>query len=382
MARLTLLRPRADGRWDWWRDDGAAGEGTPAEAAAAARGTRPVLVVPGETAQVHRVALPARRAAQLRAALPYALEERLADDVERLHFAAVRRGGEVLAAVVAQRDLAALLEALQGQGLRPVRAVPEPALLPAEAGTVTALLEPARAVVRTPEGGFALEREAAAALLARLAAEGRRLRLHLAPGAPPPDPAAQAEPLAGPPLAWMAPRAGTAPDLLQGRFGAEAHLAQVLRPWRAAAALLLVALAAATALRAVELARLEAAERALAARIETVFREALPEVRRMVDPEAQMRQQLEALRRAAGRGGGLLPLLAAAAPVLARDGVTVEGLRYRDGVLELDLAAPSLEAVEALRRRLAALDGLAAEVVSASRREDRVQGRLRLRGTA
>ena len=58
------------------------------EAAKAAENRRVVLLVPGLSVVSTRASLPVQSQARLQQMLPYSLEEAVAEDVERLHFAA------------------------------------------------------------------------------------------------------------------------------------------------------------------------------------------------------------------------------------------------------------------------------------------------------
>ncbi|MEX1265339.1 MAG: type II secretion system protein GspL, partial [Woeseia sp.] len=61
------------------------------EAAADARDRKVIVLVPGADVLTTSVDLPIKAGARLHAALPYALEESVAEDVEQLHFAAGTR---------------------------------------------------------------------------------------------------------------------------------------------------------------------------------------------------------------------------------------------------------------------------------------------------
>jgi general secretion pathway protein L len=99
----------------------------PLEEAVKDTGSREViaLVPAGETSTL-TCDLPAK-GARLRAALPFALEEQVADEIENLHFApgARRAGGDLPVTVVAHDRMDAWLERLRDAGISPARLVPE-----------------------------------------------------------------------------------------------------------------------------------------------------------------------------------------------------------------------------------------------------------------
>ena len=67
------------------------GEGKLTAAAALASGRRVIVLVPGSDVLLVQAAVPTRKRERVLQAIPFALEDQLAGDVERLHFAIARR---------------------------------------------------------------------------------------------------------------------------------------------------------------------------------------------------------------------------------------------------------------------------------------------------
>ena len=69
-------------------------------------------VVPGEDVVIHKVVVPARNRAKAVAAVPYALEDVLAEDVDKLHFAILdwAPGREAVVAVTAKEKMQSWLD--------------------------------------------------------------------------------------------------------------------------------------------------------------------------------------------------------------------------------------------------------------------------------
>lgn len=115
----------------------------PLEEAAADLGERRVIaLVPGTEVLTASVDVPVKGGARLQAALPYALEEHLAEDVEKLHFAAGARheSGKVPVAVVSRDTLAGWLARLSEAGITPWSVVPENYGLARLPGTISLLV--------------------------------------------------------------------------------------------------------------------------------------------------------------------------------------------------------------------------------------------------
>lgn len=102
-----------------------------------------IVLLPATEVLTTTVNIPIRSAAKIRAALPFALEESLAEDVENLHFAAGDRDadGNVAVAVIAMTALQALLEQLNDVGIHPQRLVAENHGLANIPGTMSVLVD-------------------------------------------------------------------------------------------------------------------------------------------------------------------------------------------------------------------------------------------------
>lgn len=401
---LLRLPARADGALQWALIDAggaprALHQGGAQELAAQAQGRRLLALAPGEQVLLTGVEIPSRSQRQLRRAVPYALEDELAQDVDELFFAlGPRTGGRTPVAVVERGRMQAWVEGFQAWGLRPQALLPECLRLPLEPGRWTVLCEGERCLVRTGvTDGFYAERawlaELLAAALQALEEETRPQGIALwSDGeAPPPGLDGLAVPVEVKAegvraLEVLAATRERPPlDLLQEEFSQREALSRHLRPWRAVAVLAGLALLLAMLNRGLEIHRLSAEVKGLNEAITAVYREAFPEARRIVDPRVQMEQQLRSLKGAgeSGQGGFLRLLDVVSAELAGSPNLQVTGLSYRDGRLDLSLSAPSAQSLDELRQRLAAKPGLQAELQSVSTEGETASGQLRLtRSTA
>lgn len=394
MAADLILRLLAEDGTDcaWRAADGARGDGGRgrlADAAAAAAGGRTRLVVPGTSVLLTRAAVPAGNRARAQSAIPWALEDRLVEDVADLHFALGGRldDGWWPVAVVARARMDAWLARCAEVGVQPHSVVPEPLALPLpEPGKWVACAEADRVNVRTgPDTGFTCEPELLPAVAAGLAVP-ERIRLL---GSDTPywpqahrEVLAPAEPLPAddPAAAFTGAVAAAGIDLLQGTYSPRERTGRALRRWRAPAIVALVALAATVAHLAFDYAALGARERTLRTRLEAVFRETFPGVQRVADPRAQMAARLRSLRSGADGEPRFATLAAAAGAALdGREGVALTRLTWRDGTLELDLEASDLQLLDRVRRALIEA-GFGAEIRAAERSGERIEGRIRVTG--
>lgn len=368
---------------------GETGRGTLEEAAAAGAQRRAIVLAPAEEVTLFQVHLKARNRQQLQRAVPYALEDELADDVETLHFALGPDLGEdrYPVAVVSRNRMERWTSSLHAAGLRPRALVPEMLALPLEEKTWTLLQEPGRCVVRTsPWEGFYADPELLPTLLElaweRSEARPETLHCHCCSDASPPQTPGTAAverdetcpmTLFGGGLDTQRPL-----DLLQGEYRPRAGTAKWMRPWLAAGVLLAVWVLIEMTAAWIELRDFRGQAAALRAQIEQVYKDTFPGVRRVVNARVQMEQKLKELRRTAGsrKSGGLLPLLAAGAEAVAREkGVRVEGVSYRQGKVELRIEGEDLQALERIKQFVEGR-GLAAEIQSADTSGQKVSARI------
>jgi len=374
--------------------------GPVADALAAAQERRVLLLLPGSEITLAEPELPLRGGARVAQAVPFALEEQLASDVDALHFAVgMRPAGAVgtPVAVVSRAMLERWVGQCEAAGIEASAAYADSAAVPSAGAGCTLLLDDTQLYVRRSDSlPYVLDAEPLDSALAlalgdpptgdeagenvtffsstaeyerhRDLIEGMRsrtatLQVKLLPDGPLPLLAAQA----------VAGAAGV--DLLQGKFAPRTSFGNRLRAWRLPAGL-----AAAVALLFVGSQgaawwQQRQAERALDAQIAEIVAQVLPG-QPVVDARAQMQG---ALGMAAAGGGGLLAALSTLAQAMAQSpGARVEGLSLRGNTLELRLSAPTVESLDGIKQVMNR-DGLAAEIQSANPRGAAIEGRLQVR---
>lgn len=371
--------------------------------------TRLVVWAPGsEVLLFPQVRLPVRSGRTLAQALPYALEDQLLDEPEKLHFAYVRHTEALAVAVVARARLEHWQAALTEIGLFPEAIAPAPLSLPLKGPTHWALAWLDREVLLVRQGeyaGFAclgpFEPKQPPALLVAALAEARahdempeRLVVYANPR---PEAismedwsAALGVPIEedGRDFRFYDPVIPSL-NLLQGTYAPVGRWRAGVRPYAPAAAMLAITLAGTLIVDAVTWWQLHQSQRALAAEMQTLYRLAFPSSQTALDPYRQMQRELERLEgaysnRVATSAGAseFLGLLTRAAGALdAQPGLQLLALRYRSEGLGLVLHAADLETVHRLVARLQQ-QGLATEWRDSHSLADRaVQVELRIRAT-
>lgn len=373
--------------------------GPVSDALSAAQARRVVLLLPGSEITLAEPELPVRGGARVAQAVPFALEEQLASDVDTLHFAlGARPAGAVgtPVAVVGRSLLERWLAECQAAGLEPEAAYSDASAVPVAAAGCTLLLDEGLLYVRRANGlPYVADAEPLPATLDlvlgapeaaveagehvtfyagtadyehhRETIEGLRertatLQVKLLPEGALPLLATQAV-------------AGAGINLLQGPYAVRSSFSTRFRQWRLPAALAAGVAVLFVASQAVTLWQLSRADKALQAQIDEVAAEVFPG-QKVVDPVAQMRGLANAR---SATGSGLLPALSVLAQAMEQaPNARIEAMSFRGDALELRLTAPSVESLDGIKQAMTR-DGITAELQSATPRGSTVEGRLQVR---
>jgi general secretion pathway protein L len=407
MAETLVIRlraaPEAPASWLIVDANGArsgpARSGAVAEALPFVGGRRVLLLVPGSEVTLAEPELPLRGGARVTQAVPFALEEHLASDVEALHFAIGNRTDSAIGtpvAAVARGLMDRWSETCLSAGVVPQAAYADSAVVPFVPHGCTLLLDESALYVRRADAmPFVLDAEPlATALDIALGppADETDPREHVSFFVSPMEYEANRELIEGlrlrtaslqvklmtegalPVLAAQAVDTN-AVNLLQGTYAPRRSINGGLHRWRVPVALAAACLLAFVAVQALSLWKLSRAEKRLDAQITEVFQQALPG-QPVVDPRAQMQGVL-------GGGsaqGALLPALSVLAQAMAGapSGGKLEAINLHGDALDLRLVAPTVEALDGIKQAMAR-SGIDAELTSATPRGDVVEGRLQLK---
>jgi general secretion pathway protein L len=371
--------------------------GTLTEAAGHAPGRQVIVFVPGSEVLLTQTRIPTQNRRRLVAALPYALEDRLAEDVEELHCVAGlrHRTGEVHAAVVARKRMNAWLEALHDAGLHPDRLLPETLALPRQPDEWHILLKETGGVIRTGDQTGLTVDVSNLALMVKIALQeaGEHRPAHIRVSDFSGTDLAQRlhRELSTEEVKWLEEASHESPlnrlaegfmdhegiDLLQGAYRYTHQNGTLWRHWRLAGVLLALWLALEVGTAIADYVSLERQSKRLNAQIHALYLEAFPEARKVVNPRAQMEQGLRSLR-ASQTESGFLALLAKVAASLGPQGVALRSLSYRQGDLEIAMQAGDLQRVERIKQAMRQA-GLGVEVLSVATRNQEVISRLHIR---
>ena len=408
MTETLLLRMPEAGRPANWLVVDAFGNrmgqvqgGTLAEAGPFAAGRRVRVYVPGSAVTLFHVAIPSHNLHKILQAAPFALEDKLAEDVETLHFAVGRRAGNAYPiAVVARARMRQWLDELAAAGLKPAEIIPDMLALPTRDNTLIVVQDGEHLLARFPDGtALAAETSLMPLLIQRYQAMlEETLRCTHALIHAPDETAVQAithtlgdlhmepayRPLNGDAITLMAVTAQNAwtIDLLQGEFRLHGGMNEHWQHWRTAAMLLIALCTAVIAQQGVSYFRLRHEAASLDTQVATLFHAALPDVHRMVRPRAQMQQRLSQLTGGNGNTDGPLRILMAVGNALqSQSGVQLQGFSYHGGTLQLQLQASGIDALNNVKSVLARNTAFSVNLDSVNSGAGQTTGRLTISGS-
>jgi general secretion pathway protein L len=374
-----------------------------ADLAPAAANRRVTVFVPATDIGLIHANIPTKSKQKMLKAVPYAVEDLLADDVETLHFALGRTNedGDTAIAVAQLKHMQQWIDALAQANLEPDELIPDVLALPYLPNEWTIFIDGDNAAIRTHEQqGFACDATNLAATLEVAFAEAKdkapqRLRLmNFTSQAAPvslPEACEISEEMQGE-RSLLHVLAENITDthsisLLQGSFSRQQKILKLVYPWIPVAA----ALAGWMVLHAINttlhINRLDTHVAQLIQQQKDIYKRAFPDAKKMENPRKLMESKLKELR---GNNGpaqdgatlSLLSLLDSIAPTLRNAaGLNLGSLNFRGDSMVLEITMGNLEGVEQLKQQLATLQGVVVEVQSVQAQGDKVMGRLKIQGS-
>ncbi len=377
------------------------------EASAQVQGRPVIVLLPATETLTTTVDIPIRSRVRLNAALPYALEEQVAADVETIHFAAgdKRESGLRPVAAVARETMDTWLEQLEEAGIQPWKLVPENYGLARIPGTLSVLVDDDCIMFNDGTDVEFVMQDASPS--DALAAAGWLTDRH---DDAPADPSghlivycsgADEERLSHD---WIALRhelhsvdinllpdgalsrlavtvaSGQGVNLLQGRYGPKADYGSWLRPWSKAAALLLVLVVIGFAGKGVDYYRLSKLETELQEQFTQELRQIRPvDTGEVLDPIGA----INSIKRSLGAGNAspvFLQSLRELSNAMAQNSnASVEAVSYRAGVIDVRVSSSDVETVGNIQKAISASGQFVASIQSTDRVADRINSRIQIR---
>jgi general secretion pathway protein L len=174
--------------------------------------------------------------------------------------------------------------------------------------------------------------------------------------------------------ATLAQRAGT--NLLQGAYAPSSNWLAFARPWRFAAGLVVATLVLSLLAQGAQYLQLRRADQALGDLVASTCQRAVGDAR-----QSACQREVQRLGASASGAGGEDFLSTLAAVSAARDSAMhIDALSYRNRILDLQLLAASVPALDEFARGLEQTKRLRAEIQAANQKDNGIEGRVRIVG--
>jgi len=382
------------------------------EAAGQAAGARVTVLVPGEEVLLAKAELPEMKGQKLAKAVPFALEEQLADDVEDVHVAIGGRDarGKLANAVVLRRSIESWLAHLKEAGLHPEVISTEVFGVHWDSDNEkiawSLVIDGLHAILRTgTQAGMAFDAENLVPVIKSALNEAgdsfpSSLSVVICGDELFDSPANKEELMAlcaeqsvdisfrqfDDPCSLLLAQGfdeNNAINLLQGDYSRKEQIGKLIRPWKPVLVLAAVWIILQVGILGFDYMRLSSQVTRQKAEIESVFKEAMPGSRLVPGSEkARIEEALKKLR-GGSSNQGLLGLLANAGKIIKEtNGLHLRSMRFKDFRLDVDLDLPDLQSLDTLKQRLTSEAGIKVNIVSASQRNGKVESRLSLEGNS
>lgn len=356
--------------------------------------SRPVVVIL-PSALVHFCAadMPSRQLRHVQKAIPFALEEQLAEDIDDLHFALPARlasQGKIPVVVLRREWLQQILEQLQQADIQPIALIPDLLLL-ADTDDWTLLADPQEFWLRRPGlQGMTASGSLQALLWQRLCAQQAEqlpARIRLQVTSPevaeywqqqiPAGIEVQVE-LIGHPLEWLAKGYSPASfNLLQGQYAVKDQVSRYWQPWQTSAWLLGALVFCFLVVTEIERQSLLKQQAQVRADISQQLRQHFPAISRVVNLKSQVSRELKALAGSGGQDGFLTLLQHTTQGFASQPDIRPTAINFdaKDNQLRLDLNAKDYAGLQALQQTLHKAE-FSAELNSANAKDQGFVGRL------
>ena len=169
-------------------------------------------------------------------------------------------------------------------------------------------------------------------------------------------------------------------NLLQGEFSPKRQTDNTwLNPWKAVAAVASLWIILYLTHTSILSSQLEKQNIELSHKIETEFKRAVPDARKMTNMRKRVERRLGDLKAGGNSSNSsFLNILSKAAPILSSNKkIEIKAAVFRNNYIDVDLSAKTLQDIEQIKSKLSTVNGINT-VLSTTVEKDKVIGRLRL----
>ena len=385
--------------------------GSPKEAAPLANKHKTVVLLDNAAIHINTTQLPVKNRQKLLRAIPFALEEQLADDIDDLHFVAGKplANGATPVAAIRHETLTNIIGVLNEAGIEPAAMIPDTLCLTANSKQWSILLyeKVLKVQLDTFKSGEYDINIIATLLTSNLEKKNGDKPEKIILFTPEDDPGINdhkelvdevvssisncisddielinvsynTHPL----VVYSGQYNNAMPlNFLQGDYRPRQKDNIKWQRWRLTAALTTIFLCLHLGSASVQYFDLQKKNADLKSRINKIYKNTFPQSKRIVNARVQMEQKLNDLKGSSNSvsSGGVIELLASSASALSSEkNITLQSINYRNNNMDIELTGKNLQAIESLNKKLNTQNKIKAEITSSSSEKDIVKGNIRI----
>ena len=361
-----------------------------------AKGRRATVLIDSACVNIENLDIPGQNKQRQKQAVPFALEEQLADDIDDMHFALGTKTADdnIPVASINKTLLDNILEQLTQAGVFADVMSADVIALPYAKKHWSILIDEQRVLIKTDHSnGYYCDRDNLSVILPSLLAEDASVEgVHYFHKHNDEDAATLLANI-DQNIKLITKTYQTHPleifsqdltdvrqlNILQGDYTAKRKSNLAFKPWKSVAVLLFAWMLVDMTSAVIASKQLEEKNQALTSAIEKEFKRAIPNARKFNNMRKRMEQKLKQLQNGGNESDPLfLHILANATESFNQNKkVNVSGIVFRNTYVDMDLQADSLESLEKIKKDLSANKKLKV-VMSTSVEKNKTRGRLRL----
>lgn len=367
-------------------------QGTLQDLAQVAENRQLTLLLPAADVLLLAVDLPVKTDSQIKKALPFALEDLLADELESYHLVWHRQPKDkVYVAAISHDKLQACLSRFEQAGIKLDSVYPETLCLPYQPQGSSLLIDQQYAVLRNGQyQGGGIDVQVLPYFLSKLLAENPELQTLQVWAKEQPGQwlteltiNIDQHPLESP-LQLLQEGAATLNgelNLLSGPYSKKNTTEWQWRKYLPALALILVAALLQTGTFLNTYWQQKAQLAALETQTQSLFKQTFPEIKRIVNMKVQAEQQVAELKKqSTGVGSQFMRLLYRTGEILGGNPeFLLQQLDFVNGSLQVQLTAPGISQLEQFKQQLESGNVLSVKIQSAEAGQNAVEAHLEIR---
>ena len=371
------------------------------DASSIAEKHKTIVLLDSTDIYIGSVTLPIKNQQKLLRAIPFALEEKIADDIEDLHFVVGKTSREdhTPVAAIKHETLKGILNNLKTSGINPVALIPDNLCLTADSHQWALLLHADHSSLQFNSLEAAeFDRDALPLLITSELQQTERKQPEkiivfkkdgdessiedIEKVIPDKIELIQVSYNTHPLVVFCGQyKQALALNLLQDDYKPKQKANANWQRWRMAASLSTIWLCLNLGMTHVQYQKFEDGNKKLQVEIDNIYKKSFPKSKRIVNARVQMEQKLDELKGLgkAGSDTGLIALLSESSTALSSEkSVTIQSINYRNNTIELEVTGANLQNIEQLNKKLNKTS-LSAEIVSSSSEKDKVKGNIRIK---